>query len=348
MCVGMVLLVLVLTSAPAPTAPMTPPNAALAAVLAAARLPAQTPDFPIDVVFTWVDGKDVGWWAAKAAAFKRFFGRAFVGNARDPNGPQDAFHDELFYSVHSVAKFLPWVRRIWIVTAFAQVPDWLPSTKVVGNGMPVTVVHHSSIFNTACVAPDVTFNSNSIEAQLPHIRALSEHFIYFNDDMFVGAPMARTDFFTDTGTPVVLLRESRRLVQSLRTPWGTNLQNLYAKADSLGVTMTGLPVHVAAPVRKSVLRAVVKALKSSVCAWKPFRTLQDFPVWYLALNAAPHVAPAAHIKWAYYATGAAFVSAVGRAVNADDNGLPLPHLLCINESFTESAAKVWDAILGRP
>ena len=44
-----------------------------------------------------------------------------------------------------------------------------------------------------------TFNSHAIEASLHHIDGLAEHFVYFNDDMFVGRPLRPEPFFTPNG-----------------------------------------------------------------------------------------------------------------------------------------------------
>lgn len=46
-------------------------------------------------------------------------------------------------------------------------------------------------------------NSNAIETTLSNIPGLSEHFIYFNDDIFLCKPVKYTDFFTNSGKPYV-------------------------------------------------------------------------------------------------------------------------------------------------
>src|SRR5690606_36412029 len=39
----------------------------------------------------------------------------------------------------------------------------------------------------------------AIESQLHHIPGISEHFVYFNDDFFLGRMLPPTMFFTPTG-----------------------------------------------------------------------------------------------------------------------------------------------------
>src|SRR5699024_9450230 len=109
-------------------------------------------DFPIDVVYTWVDGSDAQWQRARAVALgvsdPEQFTESAAGEARFRQ------HDELRYSLRSLERYAPWVNHIWIVTA-NQVPDWLDT------GHPkVTVVSHEEIWSDGGTLP--TFNSHAI------------------------------------------------------------------------------------------------------------------------------------------------------------------------------------------
>lgn len=141
--------------------------------------------FPVDAVYTWVDGNDPAWQARKAAA------KGEVYHAESASDARFISRDELRYSVRSLHMFAPWIRNIYIVTD-DQVPAWLRED-VPG----VRVVSHREIFRNASDLP--TFNSHSIESQLHHIEGLSEHFLYFNDDMFIGRPVTPHAFFTPSG-----------------------------------------------------------------------------------------------------------------------------------------------------
>jgi hypothetical protein len=46
-------------------------------------------------------------------------------------------------------------------------------------------------------------NSNAIESTIPNINNLSEHYIYFCDDIFLGKKTKYTDFFTYDGKAIV-------------------------------------------------------------------------------------------------------------------------------------------------
>jgi len=130
---------------------------------------------PIDVVYTWVNGSDPN--------FKR--------SLKKQGGKWDAqrYFDwgTLKYSLRSVEKHAPWVRRVYLVTN-GQVPHWLNTSSDL-----IRLVNHSQIFKNA--SRDLpTFNSNAIEHNMYRIEGLSDKFLYFNDDVFLGSPVSVQDF----------------------------------------------------------------------------------------------------------------------------------------------------------
>ncbi|MFF3634921.1 stealth family protein [Streptomyces sp. NPDC002250] len=142
--------------------------------------------FPVDAVYTWVDGNDPAWKQRKAQA------KGEVYHAESASDARFISRDELRYSVRSLYLFAPWIRNIYIVTD-DQVPEWLRED-VPG----LRIATHREIFSDRAVLP--VFNSHAIESQLHHIEGLAEHFLYFNDDMFMGRPVAPHSFFTPSGT----------------------------------------------------------------------------------------------------------------------------------------------------
>jgi hypothetical protein len=145
--------------------------------------------FPIDAVYTWVDGGDPDWLRRKNAALGAL-GEEQI-NAIAANQSRFISRDELRYSLRSMAVFAPWIRRIFLVTD-DQVPPWLDDSDP-----RLTVVSHRELFADTGVLP--TFNSHAIESRLHRIPGLAEHFIYFNDDMFFGRPVLPTAFFHANG-----------------------------------------------------------------------------------------------------------------------------------------------------
>lgn len=144
--------------------------------------------FPIDVVYTWVDGADPAWQARRDMALQKT-GRPAL--AQSANEGRYADHDELRYSLRSLRMYAPWVRKVWLVTD-DQVPPWLRLDRP-----DLEVVSHKQIFRDPTALP--VFNSHAIEAQLHHIEGLAEHFLYLNDDVFFGRPLLPQHFFTPNG-----------------------------------------------------------------------------------------------------------------------------------------------------
>ena len=59
------------------------------------------------------------------------------------------------------------------------------------------MVPHREIFGDTGRLP--TFNSQAIESRLHRIPGLAEHFLYLNDDVFLGRPVPPEMFFTPGG-----------------------------------------------------------------------------------------------------------------------------------------------------
>ncbi|MDX3232830.1 stealth family protein [Streptomyces sp. ME19-01-6] len=165
------------------------------------RLPDEV-RFPIDVVYTWVDGADPAWRRRRAEWTPDADDAAGPYHEQAANEARYANRDELRYSLRSLHMYAPWVRHIYLVTD-DQVPPWLVSSHP-----GITVVDHRDIFDDPRVLP--TFNSQAIETRLHHIDGLAEHFLYFNDDVFLGSPVTPQDFFLASGVTKFFL--SRALI----------------------------------------------------------------------------------------------------------------------------------------
>jgi hypothetical protein len=145
-------------------------------------------DFPIDVVYLWVDGSDPDWQARRDRRLSEVTGRPLRAEATSDERFRD--HGELRYSMRSVRRFAPWVRRIYLVTD-RQRPGWL------ADHPELTVVDHRDIFDDPTCLP--TFNSHAISARLHHIDGLSEHYLVFNDDVLLTRPITPHQLFDGNG-----------------------------------------------------------------------------------------------------------------------------------------------------
>ncbi|MEZ8310457.1 stealth conserved region 3 domain-containing protein [Vibrio splendidus] len=144
--------------------------------------------YPIDIVYTWVNSNDQNWKKKK----DRFTGTCHHLPEESDVASRFRENDELRYSLRSVLLNASWVRKIYIVTD-DQKPDWFHEFDD-----RVQLVSHREIFVDQDDLP--CFNSHAIESNLHRIPGLSEHFLYFNDDVFLRSPVKPSDFFTPDGS----------------------------------------------------------------------------------------------------------------------------------------------------
>ncbi len=120
------------------------------------------PDFPVDVVYTWVDGADPAH-AAKRA--KHLPGQKNI----HPDGLERARfrdNDELRYSLRSLESFAPWVRTVIILTD-DQVPAWLNREHP-----KIRIADHRDCIPERYLP---SFNAQVIEAYLHRLPDSAEH-----------------------------------------------------------------------------------------------------------------------------------------------------------------------------
>ena len=148
---------------------------------------------PIDFVIIWVDGSDPRWRSEKEK-YARVFSPERAGAGDDSNA-DCRYRDSglLKYWFRGVERFAPWVNKVFFVS-YGQVPDWLDV-----NHPKLVLVDHRD-FIPGQYLP--TFNAVPIELNIHRIESLSEHFVLFNDDVFLLQPV-QPDFFFKEGNPVL-------------------------------------------------------------------------------------------------------------------------------------------------
>ncbi|MCM1213145.1 MAG: stealth family protein [Lachnospiraceae bacterium] len=144
-------------------------------------------DQQIDFVITWIDGQNEAWRKEKSM---------FQPDRRDDD--QEARYRDwglLKYWFRGVDKFAPWVRKIHFIT-WGYVPEWL------NTGNPrLHVVQHKDYVPEQYLP---VYNSNVLEIYMHRIEGLAEHFVYFNDDMFL-IRNVRPSYFFRHGQPCDML-----------------------------------------------------------------------------------------------------------------------------------------------
>lgn len=149
----------------------------------------------IDLVYLWVDGNDPKWLKKQ---------QRFLSKEIDTNGRyQD--NQELKYSLRSIDKHLPWIRKIFILTD-NQVPSFINP-----NHPKIEIIDHTQVIPKEILP---TFNSSVIEHFIYKIPGLSEHYLYANDDMFVNTDLSPSFFFKD-GIPVMRMLKDMILRQKI-------------------------------------------------------------------------------------------------------------------------------------
>lgn len=242
----------------------------------ASRKHADDVNFPIDIVYTWVDGSDVAWQKTKAETLQVVDPESHIQDALDQ--ARFADHDELRFSLRSIEQYAPWVNKIWLVTN-GQVPSWL-----VREHSRIAVVKHEDIWPDGRGLPN--FNSHAIEACLHRIRGLAEHFLYFNDDFFLARPVRPEAFFHGNG--ISKLFYSRALVDFLDIDDLDNASTIAAKnarcwlreKESGPSNFSRKFFHVPTPIQKSLLEEAEvefsEAFEQTRCA--QFREASDVAV----------------------------------------------------------------------
>jgi hypothetical protein len=199
--------------------------------------------FPVDIVFSWVDGTDKEWQRARARRMESYV----VGEGDDAEARFRQI-DELRYALRSVHTYLPWVRTIYIATD-SPAPAWLADHE------RVRIVRSEEFFADPSVLP--THNSQAVECQLHRIEGLSEHFLYSNDDMFVGRPLGPDAFFSPGGV-TKFVEAKTRIGLGENTPRRSGFENAARVnrrliRDRFGRLITRHLEHAATPLRRSVI-----------------------------------------------------------------------------------------------
>lgn len=253
-------------------------------------LPMERVNFPVDLVYTWVDGADPQWRAKRANFLPTDEGTAGAAPARSPlsaaNEARYRNRDELRYSLRSIHMYAPFVRKIFLVTD-DQVPAWLDTA-----GGKIEVVSHKALFDRDTVYP--AFSSRPIEFNLHRIEGLAEHFVYMNDDFFLCAPVAATDFFVSNGVAKVFPTDRRldaRAVQEGDRATVASHKNAAAAFERhLGVSPTGKFLHAPYPVRRSACLEIDRVFRDElrIAKGNRFRSWDDVSWSFVTPNYMLH------------------------------------------------------------
>jgi hypothetical protein len=180
------------------------------------------------------------------------------GSEIDNHATRFRCNKEILFCLRSLYWCLPWLRKIHLVLADYQFAerfvDWDRAMSSDSPGPELRLVKHSDFMEQSMLP---TFNSQALEARFDYIEGLAEHFVYFNDDFFVGRVL-RKDYFFSSGdnlprynldrTYVPHRRKTSRMSEHAKA-WCNNsrlLDRVWGKGPA-----RHYPAHVAVPMLKS-------------------------------------------------------------------------------------------------
>ena len=136
----------------------------------------------IDFVVLWVDGNDLSW-QDKMLSYK--------GTSEQSNPTRFRDWNIFKYWFRSIERFASWVHRVFLITD-NQIPSWINI-----NHSKLKIIDHKDFIPEEYLP---TFNSHTIELNIHRIEGLSEHFVVFNDDTFINAPIT-PEYYFKNGLP---------------------------------------------------------------------------------------------------------------------------------------------------
>jgi len=139
-------------------------------------------NYPIDFVVPWLDSTDPEW----QKSLKKY--KSNSGIYEDATDKRYRDWGLFRYWFRGVEKYAPWVNKVHLITC-GHYPEWLDL-----DHPKLNFVRHEDYIPKEFLP---VFNVNPIEINLHRIESLSEHFVYFNDDIFMKAPLDKSWFFKD-------------------------------------------------------------------------------------------------------------------------------------------------------
>jgi hypothetical protein len=222
-------------------------------------------DFDIDIVYLYLDANDENWHKERIHWKANYKGlnQDGISQARFVN------NDELRYSLRSLYKFVPWIRKVFIVTN-SGTPCWLDT-----NNEKIVVVNQNDIVPKEYLP---TFNTNVVETYLYKIEALSETFLYANDDMMFNSPVSKDFFFDENGYPIIRYKKAVSKKHIRKSIYAKSIMNMKKMIEQdFRICCPGSPHHNVDSYLKSVYKECIEHYSDfiSVVSQNKFRAEND-------------------------------------------------------------------------
>lgn len=132
----------------------------------------------IDFVVTWLDSNDPAW--------QKTYNEYSENSKGDKAEARFRNMDIFRYWFRAAEIYAPWVNKVFLITN-GKFPDWINR-----DNPKLVLVKHEDYMPKEYLP---TFNSCAIELHMHKIKGLSEHFVYFNDDIFLNSPVTPDYYF---------------------------------------------------------------------------------------------------------------------------------------------------------
>ncbi len=212
-------------------------------------------NFDVDVVYTYVDGDNCEF-MKKFKYWEKGLKAGLAPHSAISNRYKN--YGELKYSLRSLEKFSPWVRNVYIVTS-TQKPSWL---NLNCQKPKVGLIRHEEIIPNEYLP---LFNSSVIELYLAKIPGLTERFIYFNDDCFLGNFVKKSDFFTARGKCRLNFdKDIKKMAVDYKNVWQVTFFNSMKIIKKKFKVLPDFLIHQAHPFLKSACRDCTEFFQKEV------------------------------------------------------------------------------------
>lgn len=209
----------------------------------------------IDIVYTYVDSKDIDWLNEKQ--FYKGGNNDYTNNL----ARSDTSLNELLYSIRSVEKyFANQYENIYICTNNGKMPKFLQQNP------HIKIIYYKDLLGSA------NFNSNSIESVLHLIPGLSEYYLYFNDDFLLNRKLTLSDFLTRNNELIWYAESNTFINVANMLPWATYLLPIdggvnvarQKNYERLGISGNPPISHSPRIFKKSYVEEFVNVFKSEI------------------------------------------------------------------------------------
>lgn len=225
---------------------------------------------PVDVVYTWVNHDDPDW----KELYQLHSDNKEIEAKKTDAQSMSRFHsnNELQFSLRSVNKHLPWVRKIYVLTNCAP-PPWIDT-----KSERIIWVRHEDVIPSKILP---TFSSHVIESYLHRLDGISDRFIYLNDDVFIGRFLKKSYFFNSVGHSRAFL-ERFGMVSGEAVPGAPDYLNASRNSASLlrdefGFSPTRLHAHTPFALSRDVLAEIEEKWldRFDIFRGRKFRSMDD-------------------------------------------------------------------------